>query len=96
MSLVSTPEGVTILHVVNAVEPIGRIGRVPSVSSNSVCTYGPHQRLDNSLEMVEEAFRNTTLAEVLSSPDPSVPLCDVSGRSVESHKHLTLYRHARM
>ena len=41
MSLVSTPEGVTILHVVNAVEPIGRIERASSVSSNSVCTYGP-------------------------------------------------------
>ena len=35
-----------------------------------------HRRLDNALAMVEEAFRRTTLAEVLSEPTVSVPLCN--------------------
>jgi DNA-binding IscR family transcriptional regulator len=35
-----------------------------------------HRRLDNALAEVEDAFRNTTLAEVLSDSNPSVPLCD--------------------
>jgi hypothetical protein len=32
--------------------------------------------MDNALAMVEEAFRRTTLAEILSEPTESVPLCD--------------------
>jgi hypothetical protein len=35
--------------------------------------------LDNALATVEDAFRSTTLAEVLADPSPSVPLCDLPG-----------------
>jgi hypothetical protein len=35
-----------------------------------------HKRVDQALAMVEEAFRNSTLAEVLAEPTTSVPLCD--------------------
>jgi hypothetical protein len=35
-----------------------------------------HKRLDNALALVEDAFRKTTLAEVLAEPTASVPLCN--------------------
>ncbi|HIF32864.1 MAG: Rrf2 family transcriptional regulator [Pirellulaceae bacterium] len=77
MSLAKKPEEITILDVVNAVEPIGRIDSCPlGLKEHGVQLCALHRRLDNALAMVEDAFRNTTLAEVLSDPNPSVPLCD--------------------
>jgi hypothetical protein len=34
-----------------------------------------HRRLDDALASFEDAFRRTTLAEVLAEPSESVPLC---------------------
>ncbi len=82
MSLVKTPEEVTILDVVNAVEPIGRIEDCPlGLKAHGVHLCALHRRLDDALAAVEDAFRSTTLAEVLADPNPSVPLCDLPGRS---------------
>jgi Rrf2 family protein len=76
--LVKTPEELTILEVVNAVEPIVRIKTCPlGLSTHGVRLCPLHRRVDNALEMVETAFKSTTLAEVLADPNPSVPLCDV-------------------
>jgi Rrf2 family protein len=78
MTLTKEPAELTILEVVNAVEPIGRIRECPlGLTSHGVRLCPLHRRLDNALAQVEEAFRNTTLAEVLAEPGESVPLCDV-------------------
>lgn len=74
--LVKRPEELTVLEVVEAVDPIRRIRTCPL----GLVTHGArlcplHKRLDNALAMVEEVFRKTTLAEVLSEPSASVPLC---------------------
>jgi Rrf2 family protein len=77
MTLARAPEEITILDVVNAVEPIGRIESCPlGLKQHGVHLCALHRRLDNALATVEEAFRNSTLAEVLADPNPSVPLCD--------------------
>lgn len=82
MSLAHAPEDLTILDVVNAVEPIGRIESCPlGLKAHGVHLCALHRRLDNALATVEEAFRNTTLAEVLADPNPSVPLCELPGRA---------------
>ena len=82
MSLVRSPSEVTILDVVNAVEPIGRIETCPlGLKTHGVHLCALHQRLDNALATFETAFRNTTLAEILADPNPSVPLCNLPGRS---------------
>jgi Rrf2 family protein len=70
-------DGVTILEVVNAVEPIKRIRTCPlGLASHGANLCPLHKRVDAALAMVEEAFGNSTLAEVLSEPSESVPLCD--------------------
>ncbi len=79
MSLARTPDELTILDVVNAVEPIQRIAVCPlGLSNHGVRLCALHQRLDNALRTVEQAFRDSTLADVLADPNPSVPLCEVT------------------
>jgi Rrf2 family nitric oxide-sensitive transcriptional repressor len=76
MTLTKTPDEITILEVVNAVEPIERIRTCPlGLASHGVHLCPLHKRLDNALAMVEEAFGSSTLAEVLAEPTRSKPLC---------------------
>jgi Rrf2 family nitric oxide-sensitive transcriptional repressor len=77
MSLLRDPKELTILEVVNAVDPIRRIQECPlGLAAHGTHLCPLHRRLDNALAMVEDAFRRTTLAEILSEPSPSIPLCD--------------------
>ena len=78
MTLVKLPTELTILEVVNAVEPIERIRECPlGLKSHGVRLCPLHKRLDDAMATVEAAFSSTTLAEVLAEPSPSIPLCDV-------------------
>jgi DNA-binding IscR family transcriptional regulator len=75
--LARRPEEVTILEVVDSVEPIGRIRACPlGLEAHGTRLCPLHRRLDNALAAVEDAFRRTTLAEVLAEPSESVPLCN--------------------
>ena len=77
MALVKAPSELTILEVINAVEPVGRIRECPlGLEAHGVRLCPLHRRLDDALALVEEAFRRTTLAEVLAEPTESLPLCD--------------------
>jgi Rrf2 family protein len=77
IALAHDPEELTILQVVNAVDPIGRIHECPlGLAAHGVKLCPLHRRLDNALKSVEEAFGSTTLAEVLAETGDSVPLCD--------------------
>jgi Rrf2 family protein len=81
MTLGKPPEELTILEVVNAVDPIRRITTCPlGLAAHGVRLCPLHKRVDQALALVEEAFRSTTLAEVLAEPTESVPLCDFPGR----------------
>jgi Rrf2 family protein len=76
VTLAQSPADLSILQVVNAVEPIERIRSCPlGLAAHGVRLCPLHRRLDNALGMVEEAFAATTLAEVLAEPTKSVPLC---------------------
>lgn len=77
ISLVRKPEELTILEVVNAVDPITRIRSCPlGLKTHGVNLCPLHRRLDDALASVEKAFGGTTLAEVLAEPTASVPLCE--------------------
>jgi len=82
VALVKTPVKLTILEVVNAVDPIERIKTCPlGLEAHGVRLCPLHRRMDDALAMVETAFRKTTLAEVLAEPTESKPLCGFpSGR----------------
>lgn len=75
MTLVPPPEELTILDVVNAVDPLQRIETCPlGLPEHGVRLCALHRRLDNAMKSVEEAFRQSTLADVLADPNPSIPL----------------------
>lgn len=77
ISLVKPPHELTILDVVNAVEPIERIVSCPlGLESHGVRLCPLHKRMDAALASVEKAFGSTTLAEVLAEPSDSIPLCE--------------------
>jgi Rrf2 family nitric oxide-sensitive transcriptional repressor len=78
IALVRSPSQLTILDVVSAVEPIARIRQCPlGLKYHGVRLCPLHKRMDNALAMVEAAFRETTLAEVLAEPTQSHPLCEM-------------------
>jgi Rrf2 family protein len=79
VSLARPVNELTILEVVNAVDPIRRIQTCPLNLANHgerLCSL--HRRLDHALALMEQAFQESTLAEILAEPSKSVPLCDVT------------------
>lgn len=68
---------VTILDVVNSVDPIQRIHYCPlGLKGHGTRLCSLHRRLDAALALVEDAFASTTLSDVLESSDPIQPLCE--------------------
>lgn len=79
-TLERAPSELSILDIVNAVDPLPRIRTCPlGLPSHGDNLCPMHQRLDDATAMVEDAFRASTLADLLGGGDPMavVPLCDV-------------------
>jgi Rrf2 family protein len=77
ISLARDVSELTILDIVNAVDPIRRIKTCPlelATHGTKLCPL--HRRMDAALADVEQAFRSTTLAEVLADPSRVKPLCE--------------------
>jgi len=75
-ALARTAEQLSIWDVVQAVEPMQRIRTCPlELDAHRVRLCPLHKRLDDAMAMIEEAFKTTTLAEILAEPTTSKPLC---------------------
>lgn len=67
-TLAKAPDQITVLDVVNIVDPIKRIERCPLDNGPHGVTLCPlHKKLDEAAEMVEKSFASTTIAELLAS-----------------------------
>jgi Rrf2 family nitric oxide-sensitive transcriptional repressor len=75
--LAKLPTEVSILEVVNAVEPIRRIATCPlGIHSHGSRLCPLHGKLDAAFATVEKSFAETTLAEIVAAPHHgSKPLC---------------------
>jgi Rrf2 family protein len=74
--LTKDPTQLTVLDVVDSVDPIRRILECPlGISSHGDLLCPLHRRLDNALQSIEQLFRVTTIAELLSDAKGSIPLC---------------------
>lgn len=83
ISLAKSPQEMTVLEIVNAVDPVTRIKTCPlQLSSHGVQLCALHRRMDNALAMVESAFAETTLAEILNESTERLPLCEVGLNSM--------------
>lgn len=76
VELSKPPSKLTILEIVNAVDPIERIRVCPlGLASHGSNLCPLHRRFDDALAQVEMAFAASTLAEILAEPTQSIPLC---------------------
>ena len=73
--LARDPTELTVLQVVNAVDPLTRIQSCPLGLEHHRELCPLHRRLDSAIAMVEEAFAKTTVAELLPKPTRKKGLC---------------------
>ncbi len=71
------PYSVSVLQIVNAVEPIRRIHQCPlEIGSHGAALCPLHSKLDETIATVEQSFQQTTLADLLGRPGTNEPLCE--------------------
>jgi Rrf2 family protein len=75
-SVLARPAGdITVYDVVHAVDPIVRITTCPLGLENHGVNLCPlHRRLDQAIATVEEAFRASTISELVADASPIKPL----------------------
>jgi Rrf2 family protein len=74
-TLARTPERITALDVVNAVEPIRRIRECPLGRAEHASALCPlHRRMDSALAALERVYKGVSLASLVERPGHS-PLC---------------------
>jgi Rrf2 family transcriptional regulator, nitric oxide-sensitive transcriptional repressor len=86
------PEKISILDVVNAVAFLERIHQCPLglVSHTKLCPL--HQELDKVYAAAEAAFARVTLAQLLRSTSPIVPLCELSVERISKKRLAARHR----
>ena len=79
--LAHLPENLPLLNVINAVDPIKHIKTCPlklKTHGTNLCRL--HTRMNDSIVLFEEMFRNSTVGTILSDPTKSIPLCESSSK----------------
>lgn len=78
-SLARPAEELTVLDIIEAVDPIQRIKSCPLGIKGHIHLCPLHRRLDQAMKLVEDALRQSTLAELLAEPERArgipIPLC---------------------
>ena len=71
------PDELTVLEVINAVDPLKRITTCPlglKTHGTNLCSM--HARLDSAMALVEDAFAKSTIRELMSSPGRPTPMVE--------------------
>ncbi|RIK67081.1 MAG: transcriptional regulator [Planctomycetota bacterium] len=89
--LTRPPSKISVLEVINSVDPIQRIHKCPlDLKSHGAKLCPLHRRLDEAMASVEDAFAGSTIEELISDPTRPTPLCEsgvglgqsLSGRAI--------------
>lgn len=79
-TLARRPEDLTVLEVINAVDPVERIRTCPlGLESHGELLCPLHRRIDDAMALIEESFGAVTIAELINEPSRSQPLCNGLG-----------------
>lgn len=69
---------ISVYDVVTAVSPLPRIRKCPlGLASHGTRLCALHRRLDDAVAVVEQTFRDCSVAELLAETTPSIPLIDL-------------------
>ena len=75
--LTREPKDISMLDVINAIDPIKRISSCPLKLSNHTGGLCPlHHKLDESIGMLMDQFTGVSMADLLGERGDSRPLCD--------------------
>src|SRR6185437_1045175 len=78
-TLAQPPEELTVLDIIQAVDPIKRIEKCPLGLKGHINLCPLHRRLDHAIKLVEEALQKSSIAELLAEPERARgipnPLC---------------------
>ena len=66
-----------VLTVINAVDPIRHIESCPlKLETHGTHLCPLHKKVNASISLIEELFRDATIGTILAEPTQSIPLCD--------------------
>lgn len=72
----------SMLEIINAVDPIRRFDECPlGVPTHGANLCPLHQHLEDAAQWLEDRFGNTSIANLLDVPGPNKPLCRFPGDS---------------
>jgi Rrf2 family transcriptional regulator, nitric oxide-sensitive transcriptional repressor len=72
-----SPEQITMFDIVQCTDPIERIVSCPLGLEGHGPNLCPlHRRMDNAMLAMQQAFQRTTIAQLLTEPTNSRPLCN--------------------
>lgn len=75
--LAKSPRELSILDVMDIVEPFKRIHSCPlGIASHATALCPLHRQLDKAMQSTETILRETTIAEMLSQSGSASPLCE--------------------
>ncbi len=73
------PSTLTVLEVINAIDPIERISTCPlGLSEHGARLCLLHRRVDDAMQMIEDSFGSTTIEAIIADPSQAKPLCSLS------------------
>jgi Rrf2 family nitric oxide-sensitive transcriptional repressor len=76
--LARDPADLSVYDVITAIAPVPRIESCPlELKSHGTNLCPLHKRLDNAMAMVERAFRESLIADLLTETTTSIPLRDL-------------------
>ena len=76
-SLVREPSKLSVLEVINAVDPIERIHSCPlGLKSHGTCLCPMHKRIDDAMARIEATFQDSSVADILDPDAASLPMSD--------------------
>lgn len=74
------PGRITILDVINLVDPVPRIRRCPlGLKAHGTRLCSLHRKLDDAMDSIERILQSSTIAALLEDSSPSKPLCQITG-----------------
>lgn len=75
-TLVRDPAHLTVLEVINSIDPIDRIHACPlNIGSHGTHLCPMHRRIDEAMHQIERSFASVTIAELIDEPSRSRALC---------------------
>ncbi|MBK7405833.1 MAG: Rrf2 family transcriptional regulator [Phycisphaerales bacterium] len=75
-TLERAPAEITVLDIINAVDPFDRINFCPlGLEQHGTDLCPLHRSMDETIATLEANFRNITIASLLRTPTRSTPLC---------------------